>query len=138
MLNPKESVYLYFVADGSGGHAFASTLTEHNRNVARWRDLEGNAATAAAADDEQAASTAAEGSQATTLPEINVGDQGTNAGGDTQEPQGDSAPAATAAETATSEPPASQAPAEALELKPGSVIWASGRQIPIPKLKPAP
>ena len=119
-------------------HAFASTLTEHNRNVARWRDLEGNAATAAAADDEQAASTAAEGSQATTLPEINVGDQGTDAGGDTQEPQGDSAPAATAAETATSEPPASQAPAEALELKPGSVIWASGRQIPIPKLKPAP
>ena len=80
VLNPKESVYLYFVADGSGGHAFASTLTEHNRNVARWRDLEGNAATAAAADDEQAASTAAEGSQATTLPEINVGDQGTDAG----------------------------------------------------------
>jgi UPF0755 protein len=36
-LNPADTEYLYFVADGTGGHAFAKTLREHNRNVADWR-----------------------------------------------------------------------------------------------------
>ena len=35
--HPAVSDDLYFVADGAGGHAFASTLEEHQRNVARWR-----------------------------------------------------------------------------------------------------
>ncbi|ANT61291.1 branched-chain alpha-keto acid dehydrogenase subunit E2 [Salipiger sp. CCB-MM3] len=39
-LNPAQSDYVYFVADGSGGHAFAATLAEHNRNVAAWRKIE--------------------------------------------------------------------------------------------------
>ena len=38
-LKPAESGDFYFVADGSGGHAFSRTLAEHNQNVARWRAL---------------------------------------------------------------------------------------------------
>ena len=40
VFNPATTGYLYFVADGSGGHAFAKTLDEHNRNVAKWRKLQ--------------------------------------------------------------------------------------------------
>ena len=36
-LHPADTKYLYFVATGKGGHAFAETLAEHNRNVAKWR-----------------------------------------------------------------------------------------------------
>ncbi len=40
VLNPAETKAIYFVADGTGGHAFAETLREHNRNVAAWRKIE--------------------------------------------------------------------------------------------------
>ena len=39
-VNPDGSDYIFFVADGSGGHAFAATLEEHNANVAKWRAIE--------------------------------------------------------------------------------------------------
>ena len=39
VLQPADSKFLYFVADGSGGHAFATSLAEHNRNVAKWRRI---------------------------------------------------------------------------------------------------
>jgi len=42
VLNPANVSYLYFFADGTGGHAFANTLAEHNENVARWRSIQKN------------------------------------------------------------------------------------------------
>lgn len=39
-VQPEATEFLFFVADGQGGHAFARTLEEHNRNVARWREVE--------------------------------------------------------------------------------------------------
>ncbi|MFV2038067.1 MAG: endolytic transglycosylase MltG [Paracoccaceae bacterium] len=39
-LNPAVTDYIFFVANGTGGHAFATTLAEHNANVAKWRAIE--------------------------------------------------------------------------------------------------
>jgi UPF0755 protein len=44
-VNPDDSRYIFFVADGTGGHAFAETLAEHNANVAKWRQIEAERAT---------------------------------------------------------------------------------------------
>lgn len=49
-LNPVESDYVFFVADGTGGHVFAETLEEHNANVARWREIEARQAEEAEAE----------------------------------------------------------------------------------------
>lgn len=38
-MNPQEHDYIYFVADGTGGHVFAKTLDEHNKNAAKWRQI---------------------------------------------------------------------------------------------------
>jgi UPF0755 protein len=40
VLHPAAIKALYFVADGSGGHAFADTLRQHNNNVAQWRRIQ--------------------------------------------------------------------------------------------------
>jgi UPF0755 protein len=56
--NPSRTRDLFFVADGTGGHAFAETYEQHQRNVARWRQLErgdGNAPAAVPATPPAAA-----------------------------------------------------------------------------------
>ncbi|MFA5041252.1 MAG: endolytic transglycosylase MltG [Bdellovibrionales bacterium] len=44
VMRPEHHDFLYFVADGRGGHAFAPDLVTHNRNVALWRRTTENAA----------------------------------------------------------------------------------------------
>jgi UPF0755 protein len=56
-LNPASTDFIFFVADGSGGHAFAVTIGEHNKNVREWRKIEAKRrAEEAARQAEEAAS----------------------------------------------------------------------------------
>lgn len=48
-LNPAQTNDIYFVADGTGGHAFSETLKDHNAAVANWRKVEREAKAAKAA-----------------------------------------------------------------------------------------
>lgn len=53
--NPAKTNDLYFVADGTGGHAFSETLKDHNSAVQKWRQVEKQAkskADAAAPDED--------------------------------------------------------------------------------------
>ncbi len=52
--NPARTRELYFVADGTGGHAFAETYEQHQRNVARLRSMESDQKDSAPADAQSA------------------------------------------------------------------------------------
>ncbi|PLX39232.1 MAG: endolytic transglycosylase MltG [Hyphomicrobiales bacterium] len=55
VVNPSRTNDLFFVADGTGGHAFAETLDDHNRNVNRWRKVERDRKAAREAQEKEAA-----------------------------------------------------------------------------------
>ena len=63
-LDPAKTNDLYFVADGSGGHAFSESLKEHNAAVANWRKVEKQAREEA----KQEAATAAASADTPTTP----------------------------------------------------------------------
>ena len=94
VLRPAKTKDLYFVADGSGGHIFAPTLDEHNKNVVAWRKIEREirareaAEAAAKAAEEQAAGTTADGGALT----------GAAPAGEAAVPPAQAAPPATAAD----------------------------------------
>lgn len=76
-LNPPATQDLYFVADGTGGHAFTSTLKDHNAAVANWRRIEKSRSQGASGNE--AAAPAAEGKAPPAL--INATKAGANAPG---------------------------------------------------------
>jgi UPF0755 protein len=146
VLNPTPTEHLYFVADGTGGHAFATTLEEHNRNVRKWRQIAGNAAAAAAAEEDDAS--------AGTETETPAAETDAPAAAPSTA-EGPLAAVTESVETATSEPevPATAAPVPAAppkaeeppaakmaatpELAPGTIVTVEGRQAVIPRLRPA-
>lgn len=145
VLNPPDTGYLYFVANGTGGHAFAKTLAEHNANVAKWRAIEGGQAAVVTteaptevvidgmptpATPKPAVPPAAPNQSASAVPQP---DSATSA----QEPALPAAPAAPAPPAAaTPTPAADQGVAAATVLQPGTVVKVADRLVPIPRQKP--
>ncbi len=129
VLNPVETKHLYFVADGTGGHVFAKTLTEHNANVKTWRswlrdqreqqEAEDQAATTA---EDQAATT----EEATTPPAVE--DEPAAAA---QETEGEASESSAASVPAPAQPAAEQRQSSVTR-----VVEVAGRSVPIPKNKP--
>ncbi len=86
VLNPPETKDLYFVADGTGGHAFSTSLDEHQRNVSHWRRVEKGMAGRSAAPEpapepERKAPGKAEAPPAATAPVLPMRAPAKRAGG---------------------------------------------------------
>ena len=80
VMNPAVTDDLYFVADGTGNHAFASNIRDHQKNVARWRQVERDAKAKAAAESANAAQDQTAGpGVALEIPGVNVS-EGDSAG----------------------------------------------------------
>ena len=120
VINPANTNYLFFVANGTGGHAFAATLEEHNANVKKWRGIEAATPDVTKHAEDPATGGAAPVTAPATPP--------TAAAATLPEPT--AAPAADAATPAA--PPATSTDAVA---KPGSTVTVDGKKVPIPVFK---
>jgi UPF0755 protein len=113
VLNPDKTPYLYFVANGTGGHAFASTLEDHNANVKKWRAQQTGASSA---DVTVPAAPAAPAVSVDPVP---------------PEPTLDPVPPEPTADPIPPEPTADPVP----KAKPGKTAVVNGKLVPIPQVK---
>jgi UPF0755 protein len=137
VLNPLDTDYIYFVADGTGGHAFAVTLDEHNANVRKWRawlreQREEREREERVAEEEQSAQQPSEDGAVAQLRA-------------SLDPAANAAPLPSGAETAAGQTGANAAgdsgdAGDAGDAPPPSrfrVVEVSGKRVPIPVAKPA-
>jgi UPF0755 protein len=110
--NPMKTKDVYFVADGSGGHAFAETLDQHQKNVVRWRQLERARMTGDGAVD-----------RAEPAPEIPAAGQPPASGPPTQSPP------AGRPNSPLPQRGAAFAPQPGAQVRPGSVDASEGTRI---------
>lgn len=162
VINPAPVNDLYFVADGTGGHVFATTLEEHNANVRKWRAIESGqaqppaaqapatppatpapAAPAAATDPAAPADAPAQPApQQAVLPDVPEDQPAATAPAAPAKPAAAdaAAPAADATQvTGNTTPPQpaqeAEADAAAVTLKPGTLVKVGKTLVPIPALK---
>jgi UPF0755 protein len=158
VLHPADTKALYFVADGTGGHAFAETLEQHKANVAKWREIEKDQSgdvPGAVIDEEPEPQAAANANlpaasappakllepqqqQQATLPAIPEPAPQTTGGTNLPPSKPEEIPADTAPVTGQ-QPAASDnalVPAT-VTLKPGSIISTAAGLIPLPMPKPS-
>jgi UPF0755 protein len=146
VLNPPETGYLYFVANGTGGHAFAKTLDEHNANVVKWRAIEGGQA--ALVTTEAPTEVIVDGMPTPSTPKVEAA-----VVPDAAVPAVPAKPAETAAIAEPAEPvdpattvetakpvdpakPAVETSVNEKPLKPGTLVKIADRLVPIPRQKP--
>jgi UPF0755 protein len=66
-LNPPATQDLYFVADGTGGHIFTSTLKDHNTAVQNWRKVERSRQSGSASAENDSETTATKNAKVPAL-----------------------------------------------------------------------
>jgi UPF0755 protein len=134
VLNPIDSGELYFVADGRGGHIFAESLDEHNRNVAKWRVIERTEETklTLASPSDAAGSTGP--AAVTPSQELPTAPPASIESTETSTIVNEPAARLEAPETPAVSVQSSSPEPEAFE--PGSVLKVAGKLIPIPAPRP--
>jgi UPF0755 protein len=158
VLNPATTEDIYFVADGSGGHVFSRTLSEHSEKVKEWRKFEedrriaeeASAAAAAAATTavtEAAATAVAEAAAAAAAPkdisgkvEAALATGGTDAAaGQGKAADGASRAAATTAKASAGDggKAGGNETGKVLDAAPETrLVTIAGHVVPLPKAKP--